>query len=267
MTRLISQITNKEEEMFRNVIKRMNTLAKMAVENDVRIMVDAEHSYFQPAISRITLELMRKYNKDKSYIQNTYQCYMKDTYNECMTDLDQAKRQKFYFGAKLVRGAYLDLERARAKAMGYEDPTCDSFEATTLTMNKTMQDVLKRIKLLKEKGTQKPVVIMMASHNEESTKYTIEKMNELGIDRGEETVLFGQLLGMCDYITFPLGQSGYCAYKYVPYGPVMDVMPYLSRRALENKGVLVKTKKEKRMLFAELKSRIKSNKIFYKPKE
>ncbi|KAL0267260.1 UNVERIFIED_CONTAM: hypothetical protein PYX00_009582 [Menopon gallinae] len=108
MVRLITQFSAKEEEMFRNMVRRVNTVIRAAKELDVRVMIDAEQTYFQPAISRITLEMMRKYNKEKAIVFNTYQCYLRDTYNEVITDLEQAKRQNFYFGAKLVRGAYLE---------------------------------------------------------------------------------------------------------------------------------------------------------------
>lgn len=265
MVRLITQLTSKEEEMFRNMIRRVNTLAKMAQDLDVRIMIDAEQTYFQPAISRITVEFMRKYNKKKAVVFNTYQCYLKDTYNECTTDLEQAKRQNFYFGAKLVRGAYLEQERARAAALGYPDPTNPTFEATTEMYHRTLTECLRRIKDLKDAGEEKKIGIMVASHNEDTVRFAIEKMKEIGISPEDKVICFGQLLGMCDYITFPLGQSGYSAYKYIPYGPIEEVLPYLSRRAQENKGVLKKIKKEKRLLLQELGRRIASGKIFYKP--
>ncbi|XP_058061699.1 proline dehydrogenase 1, mitochondrial isoform X2 [Anopheles bellator] len=266
MRRLISKIPPKEEEMFRNMIRRLNTIVKTAQDLDVRIMIDAEQTYFQPAISRITLEMMRKYNTEKAIVFNTYQCYLKDTYKEVCTDLEQAKRQNFYFGAKLVRGAYIEQERARAAALGYEDPTNPSFEATTEMYHKTLTECLRRIRILKDANMDpKKIAIMVASHNEDTVRFAIEKMQEIGIHPEDKVICFGQLLGMCDYITFPLGQAGYSAYKYIPYGPVNEVLPYLSRRAQENKGVLQKIKKEKRLLLSEITKRLAKGQLFYKP--
>ncbi|XP_017470024.1 PREDICTED: proline dehydrogenase 1, mitochondrial isoform X1 [Rhagoletis zephyria] len=267
MRRLISQIPPKEEEMFRNMIRRVNTIVKAAAELDVRIMIDAEQTYFQPAISRITLEMMRKYNKEKAIVFNTYQCYLREAFKEVCTDLEQAKRQNFYFGAKLVRGAYIEQERERAASMDYPDPICPNYEATTDMYHQTLTECLRRIKLLKDSGEDaKKIGIMVASHNEDTVRFAIERMKEIGISPEDKVICFGQLLGMCDYITFPLGQAGYSAYKYIPYGPVNEVLPYLSRRAQENKGVLKKIQKEKRLLLSEIRRRFFTGKIFYKPK-
>ncbi|KAJ6634820.1 Proline dehydrogenase 1, mitochondrial [Pseudolycoriella hygida] len=266
MRRLTSQIPPKEEEMFRNMIRRLNTIAKAAEELDVRIMIDAEQTYFQPAISRITLEMMRKYNKEKAIVFNTYQCYLKEAYSEVCTDLEQAKRQNFFFGAKLVRGAYMEQERARASALGYADPINPSYEATTQMYHKTLTECLRRIKILKDQGeAANRIGIMVASHNEDTVRFALQKMEEIGISPEDKVICFGQLLGMCDYITMPLGQSGYSAYKYIPYGPVNEVLPYLSRRAVENKGVLQKIKKEKRLLRTEILRRLIRGQLFYKP--
>ncbi|KAH8289175.1 hypothetical protein KR054_001345 [Drosophila jambulina] len=267
MRRLISQIPPKEEEMFRNMIRRLNTIVKAAADLDVRIMVDAEQTYFQPAISRITLEMMRKYNKDKAIVFNTYQCYLREAFREVNTDMEQAKRQNFYFGAKLVRGAYMDQERARAQALGYPDPVNPTFEATTAMYHKTLSECLRRIKVMKDSSEDaRKIGIMVASHNEDTVRFAIEQMKEIGISPEDKVICFGQLLGMCDYITFPLGQAGYSAYKYIPYGPVEEVLPYLSRRAQENKGVLKKIKKEKRLLMSEIRRRLMRGQWFYKPK-
>lgn len=267
MVRLMSQLTSKEEEMFRNMIRRLNNIVSVADKLDVRIMIDAEQTYFQPAISRLTLEMMRKYNTRKAVVFNTYQTYLQEAFNEVKTDLEQAERQNFYFGAKLVRGAYIEQERARAAAMGYPDPTNPTYEATTESYHRTLMECLRRMKQYKDKGEDpKKIGIMVASHNEDTVRFAIEKMKEIGISPEDKVICFGQLLGMCDYITFPLGQSGYSAYKYIPYGPVKEVLPYLSRRAQENRGILKKIKKEKRLLLSEIMRRFASGQIFYKPK-
>ncbi|EFN64404.1 Proline oxidase, mitochondrial [Camponotus floridanus] len=266
MVRLMSQLTSKEEEMFRNMIRRLNNIVTVADNLDVRIMIDAEQTYFQPAISRLTLEMMRKYNTKKAVVFNTYQTYLQEAYNEVKTDLEQAERQNFYFGAKLVRGAYIE-QASRAAAMGYPDPTNPTYEATTESYHRTLMECLRRMKQYKDKGLDpKKIGIMVASHNEDTVRFAIEKMKEIGISPEDKVICFGQLLGMCDYITFPLGQSGYSAYKYIPYGPVKEVLPYLSRRAQENRGILKKIKKEKRLLLNEITRRIVRGQIFYKPK-
>lgn len=123
------------------------------------------------------------------------------------TDLEQAARQNFYFGAKLVRGAYIEQERERAAALGYDDPTNPSFEATTEMYHKTLTECLRRIKKLKDAGEDpKKIAIMVASHNEDTVRFAIEKMKEIGISPEDKVICFGQLLGMCDYITMPLGK-------------------------------------------------------------
>lgn len=120
---------------------------------------------------------------------------------------------------------------------------------------------------LKDKGEDaKKIGIMVASHNEDTVRFAIEKMKEIGVSPEDKVICFGQLLGMCDFITMPLGQAGYSAYKYIPYGPVHEVLPYLSRRAQENKGVLKKLQKEKHLLGKEIRRRLFSGQLFYKPK-
>lgn len=267
MVKFLTQLSPNEEEMFKNTIRRLHMIARAAREFDVRVMIDAEQSYFQPAISRLTLEFMRKYNQEKPIIFTTYQNYLRGTHREIAVDLDQAKRHNFCFGAKLVRGAYLYQERERSAMMGYEDPTCPNHDATTEMYHKTFMECLMRIKEFKEKGEDKRRIgIMVASHNEESVRFALEKMKEINILPEDKVICFGQLLGMCDNITFPLGQVGYAAYKYVPYGPVNEVLPYLSRRVEENRGVLDKVKKEKRLLRKELFRRLASGKVWYVPR-
>lgn len=262
MEPIISALTEEEEEMFRNMMRRLRRIADRAVEKDVRVMIDAEQTYFQPAISRITLELMRKYNREKSVIFNTYQCYLKSAYTNVVLDLEQAERQNFYFGAKLVRGAYMEQERQRAASVGYEDPILPTYESTNEMYEKTLTECLQRTK---RRGGQH-IATMVASHNENTVRFTINKMKELGLGPRDRVVCFGQLLGMCDQVSFPLGQAGYSVYKYVPYGPVDEVLPYLSRRAQENIGMLKKVLKERQLLKKELKRRLIRGQLFYRPK-
>jgi len=259
-------LTKDEEEQFRNMVNRLHRIFKYAKSQNVRVMIDAEQSYFQPAIHRLAIEMMRTYNTDKAIVFNTYQNYLKKAHKTIVLDLEQAKRQNFYFGAKLVRGAYMEQERARAELLGYKDPINSDYEATTAMYHKVLDECLTRIHALKEAGEDpQRIGIMVASHNENTVKYGVQRMAELNLDPQERVLCFAQLLGMCDQITFPLGQAGYSVYKYVPYGPVNEVLPYLSRRANENGSLLGKVQVEKDLLRRELVRRVFTGQWFYRP--
>ncbi|XP_075944814.1 proline dehydrogenase 1, mitochondrial [Anarhichas minor] len=256
---LLNTFTAEEERQMKRMLQRVDVLAKHAMENGVRLMVDAEQTYFQPAISRLALEMQRKFNREKPIIFNTYQCYLKDAYDNVTVDVELSRREGWYFGAKLVRGAYMYQERDRAKEIGYEDPINPDYEATNRMYHKCLEYVLEEIEHSRKAN------IMVATHNEDTVKFTLEKMNEMGLSPTENKVYFGQLLGMCDQISFPLGQAGYPVYKYVPYGPVNEVIPYLSRRAQENRGFMKGSQRERSLLWTELKRRVLCGQIFYKP--
>ncbi|KAL3041737.1 hypothetical protein OYC64_019837 [Pagothenia borchgrevinki] len=256
---LMKTFTAEEERQMKRMLQRVDVLAKHAMENGVRLMVDAEQTYFQPAISRLALEMQRKFNREKPIIFNTYQCYLKDAYDNVTVDVELSRREGWYFGAKLVRGAYMYQERDRAKEIGYEDPINPDYEATNRMYHKCLEYVLEEIDHSRKAN------IMVATHNEDTVKYTLEKMNEMGLSPAENKVYFGQLLGMCDQISFPLGQAGFPVYKYVPYGPVNEVIPYLSRRAQENRGFMKGSQRERSLLWTELKRRVLAGQIVYKP--
>ncbi|CAJ1070577.1 proline dehydrogenase 1%2C mitochondrial [Xyrichtys novacula] len=256
---LLNMFTTEEERQMKRMLQRVDILAKHAVENGVRLMVDAEQTYFQPAISRLTLEMQRKFNREKPIIFNTYQCYLKEAYDNVTVDVELSRREGWYFGAKLVRGAYMYQERDRAKEIGYEDPINPDYEATNMMYHKCLEYVLEEIEHSRKAN------IMVATHNEDTVKYTLKMMNEMGLSPTENKVYFGQLLGMCDQISFPLGQAGFPVYKYVPYGPVNEVIPYLSRRAQENRGFMKGSQRERSLLWKELKRRVLEGQIFYTP--
>jgi len=246
-----SALNDEEQKLMKAFNHRLHTLADEARKLEVRLMIDAEQSYFQPAIDNTVLDLQRRYNKEFPAIFNTYQCYLKDSMGRLTIDLERAKKEDFYWAAKLVRGAYMNLERDRAKSMNYTSPIQDTKDATHENYNNMVQTVLK---FQSEPSAKSNVLI--ATHNQRSVELTLDRMRELGINKMNGGVYFGQLLGMADHLTFSLGLNGYKAYKYVPYGPVQEVVPYLIRRAQENSDILGGVKKELLMLKSELRRRI-----------
>ncbi|NP_001068653.1 proline dehydrogenase 1, mitochondrial [Bos taurus] len=249
---LLSQFTEEEERQMTRMLQRMDVLAKKANQVGVRLMVDAEQTYFQPAISRLTLEMQRRFNVERPLIFNTFQCYLRDAYDNVILDVELARREGWCFGAKLVRGAYM-------AQVGYEDPINPTYEATSAVYHRCLDYVLEELK------HNARAAVMVASHNEDTVRFTLRRMEELGLHPADRQVYFGQLLGMCDHISFPLGQAGFPVYKYVPYGPVMEVLPYLSRRALENSGVMKGAQRERQLLWQELKRRLCTRSLFHQP--
>ncbi|KAL7562242.1 hypothetical protein ACA910_004049 [Epithemia clementina (nom. ined.)] len=239
-------LSDKEKTQLANMMKRLELLAKAASEKGVRLLVDAEQTYMQPAIDHVVLNLQRQYNKERAVIFNTFQCYLKDSELRIRIDLERSKREGFHFACKLVRGAYMIQERKRAKDLGYSDPIHDNIEATHANYNKM-------IDLLLENNETSD--FMVASHNEQSVQHTTERMAALKLPKSGKGVYFGQLLGMCDPVSFTLGHHGYEVFKYVPYGPVQEVIPYLIRRAEENSGLMDGVSKETRLLAKELRRR------------
>ncbi|KFV89583.1 hypothetical protein N327_07817, partial [Fulmarus glacialis] len=197
---LLSRFTEEEDLQMKRMLQRMDILAKRATEKGVRLMVDAEQSYFQPAISRLTLEMQRRFNRDRAIIFNTYQCYLKEAYDNVTVDVELSRREGWHFGTKLVRGAYMEQERERAAQIGYEDPINPTYEKTNEMYHRCLDYILEEIKHSRKAN------VMVASHNEDTVKFTLRRMMELGIHPSEKKVYFGQLLGMCDQITFPLGE-------------------------------------------------------------
>lgn len=243
--------TDEELELIEAMFRRAHTIADEAAQCGTRILIDAEQARFQPAIDNLVLELQQKYNSVETtnvpIIFNTYQCYRKGELDEIKTDVERSERYNYHFGAKLVRGAYLESERALAEMLQYPSPINDTIEETHQCYNDSVDYLLRH-----STTTDKKLEIMCATHNQESIEKAIQIMDELGIDKGDGTVRFGQLYGMSDNLTFNLGQAGYRAYKYVPYGKVNQVMPYLLRRAQENSALMGNANRELKLLREEL---------------
>jgi len=241
-------LTKEELQLLDNMIGRVNTLAETAAKSGVRLMIDAEHTYFQPAIDSVVAQLQRRHNHTEPRIYGTYQAYLKDFNDRLTIDLERARREGYKFGCKLVRGAYMVLERRRAADMGMPSPIWDNKHDTDAAYDAAVASLLP---LVRDEGAE----FMVATHNQASVETAVEGMAALGLEPSAP-VSFGQLLGMADHLTFTLGSAGYGAYKYVPFGAVDEVMPYLIRRAQENNDVLGGVAKETEMLKAELRRRI-----------
>ena len=233
--------------------KRVDHLASLASRLGVRLMIDAEHFKFQPAIDYLTINLAKQFNGDFPVIFSTYQMYLKDSRRRLETDMARARVGKYKFACKLVRGAYMVMERQQAKELGQPDPVHDTLQATHDNYNSAVAHVIAAIA---EQGPNPSVELMIASHNQKSIELALGEMQRYGLQPKTSKVYFGQLLGMADHLSFTLGGAGYKAYKYVPYGKVNEVMPYLIRRAQENSGMLGGAVLELRMLRSELKRRL-----------
>ena len=244
----LNPISGAHLSALNRVEQRLTQLCERAVELDAKILVDAEQTYFQPVIDYFANLLMSRYNKEKAHVFNTYQCYLKSTPSQLIYDADKAEVMGYKFGAKLVRGAYMEQERQRALDLNYEDPIYPDKAHTNSCYHNMVEILLKQIEMEK-------CEVMIASHNEFSIQYVVERMRQCEICPATGGIYFGQLLGMCDQVTYLLGAGGYSSYKYVPYGPIEAVLPYLSRRAYENKGMLKGSQKEIELLRGELKRR------------
>ncbi|KAL3791618.1 hypothetical protein HJC23_012208 [Cyclotella cryptica] len=253
----LAMVTPSDDEivLMKKISERLHILAEEAAHCGTRLLIDAEHSKYQPAIDSLALELQQKFNAkdttDRPVIFNTYQCYLKDMPSRMVRDVKRAERFSFHFAAKLVRGAYMVHERKRAKSMNYSSPVHESIDDTHRCYDECIKILLQH---RKEHGP--GLEMMIASHNKQSIERTVQLMAELGLDSSECTVHFAQLYGMADNLTFTLGLHGYNAFKYLPYGEVHEVLPYLLRRAQENGDMLGNAGAEVNLLMKEFKKRL-----------
>jgi len=239
------KLSDLEQEEWDKVVNRYDTVCKAAREKDVPLLIDAEESWMQDAADDLIESMMVKYNKDKAVVYGTLQMYRWDRLDYLKGLYKRAHEGNFFVGMKIVRGAYMEKERDRAKEKGYVSPICDTKAATDTNYNNAIKFMIDNKKLALFAGT----------HNEESSYKLMQLAKDKGIAKNDKRLWFSQLYGMSDHISYNLGAQGYNVAKYLPYGPVRDVMPYLIRRAEENTSVAGQTSRELKLLKTERKRR------------
>jgi proline dehydrogenase len=235
-------LTSEEQTEWNRVEARFDLLCKTAYEKDVFILVDGEESWMQDAADDLVEKMMSKYNTEKALIFNTLQMYRWDRLEYLKSLHERAKKDNFYIGMKIVRGAYMEKEAARAEAKGYKSPICESKQATDDNYDAAVSYMMQHIDKM---------AIYLGTHNECSSYKLLELMKQNGISNTDSRIWFGQLYGMSDNISYNLAENGNNVSKYLPFGPVRDVMPYLIRRAKENTSVAGQTSRELNLLETE----------------
>lgn len=235
-----------EQAEFFKVKARINQICKLAHDLDVPVMVDAEESWIQPAIDDVVRDMMRSYNRERAIVYNTYQLYRNDKFASLQADLYLAKTDGFVLGAKLVRGAYMEKERERAALMNYPSPIHPDKESTDRDYDNAIGFCIDNLE---------HVSMLAGTHNESSCRLLVNLLAERKIAHNHPHIFFSQLLGMSDNLSYNLGHAGYKVTKYVPYGPIKAVLPYLFRRAEENTSIAGQTGRELRLIMAEKKRR------------
>ncbi|MCB0401838.1 MAG: proline dehydrogenase family protein [Flavobacteriales bacterium] len=239
-------LTLEEQEEFDRVIQRIDRICKAGHDAVIPIFIDAEETWIQNTIDDIALNMMRKYNSQRAVIYNTAQMYRWDRLAYLKEILAIAENENFYVGLKLVRGAYIEKERERAEKLGYEDPMQKTKADTDKDFNLALKFCVENINR---------IAICCGSHNEDSAAYLVELMQQHQISSTDPRIYFAQLLGMSDHISMNLSDAGYNVAKYVPYGPVKDVTPYLIRRAQENTSVAGQRGRELSLILKEQERR------------
>ncbi len=243
-------LTESEQTEWNRVVARYEEVCQKAFENDVPLLIDGEESWMQDAADDLALTMMKKYNKQKPIVFNTLQLYRWDRLGYLKKIHHEATAEGFYIGMKLVRGAYMEKENKRAEEMGYPTPICASKQASDDNYDITVAYMIDNIDRM---------AIFAGTHNELSSYKLMELMKTKGIAPNDQRIWFGQLYGMSDNISFNLASNGYNVAKYLPFGPVRDVMPYLIRRAEENTSVAGQTSRELMLIKKERERRKMEN--------
>jgi proline dehydrogenase len=237
-----------EDAAFEKVKDRVNRICAKAAEYKIPVLIDAEETWTQDPIDEMAYVMMERYNRTEAIVFNTYQMYRTASLQNLKDAYAAADRGNYFFGAKLVRGAYMEKERERAEKLGYASPIQPTKEASDEAFNASIEFCVEK---------RDRIAVMCGSHNEESNLMFAQLMDKHGISHHNKHFWFAQLYGMSDNISFNLAKAGYNVAKYVPYGPVKSVMPYLLRRADENTSVAGQSSRELILIRKELKRRKK----------
>lgn len=239
-------LTPEEQKAYDRVVQRVDRLCGQAHLRKVRIFVDAEESWIQDVIDGLAYNMMARYNTQRAIVFNTFQLYQHETLEAFKNAYLKARENGYFLGGKLVRGAYMEKERVKARESNYRSPIHTSKEAADQDFNAAVDFSLEHIDLIE---------VCLGTHNEYSCLYCLKKMAKTGLKYNDTRIWFAQLLGMSDNISFNLAKLGCNVAKYVPYGPIDSVMPYLFRRAEENTSIAGQSSREFRLVKQEMKRR------------
>jgi proline dehydrogenase len=228
-------LTTAEEQEWQKVQDRVKAICQKAHQAGIPVMIDAEESWIQKTIDHLALAMMQRFNHEKPIIYNTYQLYRHDKLDSLKLDFDIARTEGFLLGVKIVRGAYMEKERRRALEMGYPSPIQPNKASSDKDYNEAVRFCVANVER---------IAMVAGTHSEESCRLLANLLNQFNIPHNHPHVYFSQLLGMSDNLSFNLAHAGYNVAKYVPYGPVKAVMPYLFRRAQENTSIAGQTSRE-----------------------
>jgi proline dehydrogenase len=239
-------LTTEEATEYQKVIARIEKICKTAYENNVRIFIDAEETWIQQAIDNLATAMMEKFNKQQAIVYNTLQLYRHDRLAFLKASHEHALANNYYLGVKLVRGAYMEKERERAQTLNYTDPIQTTKENSDKDYDLALKFCIENIDRIS---------VCAGTHNENSSKLLAQLMLDKNIPNNDKRIFFSQLYGMSDNLSYNLANAGYNVAKYLPYGPVKAVMPYLFRRAAENTSVKGQTGRELNLILKERKRR------------
>lgn len=242
----VDDLSKEEREEWHRIRSRMHRICETAAKENVGVFVDAEETWIQDPVDALTIIMMDTYNKEKCIVYNTTQHYRHDRLQFLRDSYEAAVERKFILGAKLVRGAYMEKERKRAAEMGYPSPIQPDKESSDQDFDACIKLCIDNIE---------KVSLVVASHNERSNMYAVELLQQRGLPLKNHHVHWSQLYGMSDNITFNLAKAGCNVSKYLPFGPIKDVIPYLMRRAQENTSIGGQTSRELGLIEREMKRR------------